>query len=94
MNPQDIEGEARRIPLKKRGDVIIKLHHNSWIEELGKKYQRQYHKGFKPPVQLSFIGQYKMLITITVSLLIALLVTLLLPRLRKKASEGQRDEIG
>ncbi len=95
MNPQYIEREARRIPLKKRGDVIIKLHHNSWIEELGKKYQRQYHKGLKPPpTKLSFIDHYKVLIAITVSLLIALLVTLLLPRLRQKASEGQKEEIG
>ncbi len=94
MNPQDIEREARRIPLKKRGDVIIKLYHNNWINELGKKYQRQYYKGFKPPpIKSGFINQYKMLITITVSLLIALLVTLLLPRLRRKASEGQREEI-
>ncbi len=95
LNPQDVEREARRIPLKKRGDVIIRLYYSNWISELGEKYKSQYHKGFKPPpIQLSFIDQYKMLIAVTVSLLIALLVTLLLPWFRRKSSEGQKEEIG
>ncbi|MDH4127794.1 MAG: septum formation initiator family protein [Spirochaetota bacterium] len=84
QNPFTIEREARLIPLKKSGDIIIKLYHKKWIEDLGNKLETQNKPNTADDnTQESFLGHYKVVIGILISLLIAFILTFILPKMSK-----------
>ena len=83
-HPTIIEKEGRKIPLKKRGDIIIKLYHSTFLEEMAKSFENKYSDNPIESESEGFFHEYKIMITIMLTLLIAYLLTLFFPFKKKE----------
>ncbi len=81
LDPLSIEYEARKIPLKKSGDVIFIIHNSEWLKDMAQKLENDYQdKIHHPREEKGFLDQYKIVIGFMISLLISLVLTVILPR--------------
>ncbi len=82
MNMTTLEEEARQIPLKKKGEYIVKLYDKEWIKNLVLSYERQMNKELRTSKELnSFTFKYKMIFVLSISLLLAFILTFILPKI-------------